>query len=242
MEETDPFSREVSTISREPAARIRIVVVEDHAILREGLVALLEIEEGLEIVGVASEVASAVELVGRLRPTVMMTDLTLPGDSGIVLLAAARAVAPDTRSLVLTAHHDEEYFRAAIEAGALGYVFKDAGRVELLQAIKFVAEGKVYLSGGLTERLLSGYLQLASGDQAPAPASLLTPREREILKKIATGRSNKATARTLGLSVKTVEKHRANLMHKLGLHNSAEVTMFAIKHGLVSGELVDPAT
>ncbi|MGH8863701.1 MAG: response regulator [Burkholderiales bacterium] len=230
----------VTTDTGPSAARIRIVLVEDHVILKEGLVALLEIEQDLEIVGLAGDVPSGVELVRSLRPAVLMTDLSLPGGSGISLISTVRELAPDTRSMVLTAHHEEEYFRAAMEAGALGYVLKDASRQELLQAIRSVAAGQQHLCSAVSQRVLSDYLRFSSGARSTAPARMVTDREREVLAKIASGRSNKAIASELSLSVKTVEKHRANLMRKLGLRNSAEVTMFAIRHGLVSANTVGP--
>lgn len=213
--------------------RIRIVLVEDHAILQEGLIALLELEHDLEIVGQAMDAATALELVRNLQPSVLMTDLSLGGESGISLISKVQGVSPQTRSLVLTAHDEEEYFRASMEAGALGYVLKDAGRAELLQGIRLVASGQQYLSAAMARRVLSGYLR-TTGSGVDAPASRLTDREREVLAKIATGQPNKVIASELTISVKTVEKHRANLMRKLGLRNSAEVTMFAVRHGLIS--------
>ncbi len=239
MQNARAVKTRVATAANPVAAKVRIVLVEDHAILKEGLVALLEIETDLEIVGEARDTATAVELVRSLRPDILMTDLSLPGGSGIGLISAVREVAPETRALVLTAHHEEEYFRAAMDAGALGYVLKDAGRVELLLAIRSVAAGGRFLSSALAQKVLSGYLNV-SGQAMPAtPAQQLTGREREVLAKIAGGQSNKAIAGLLAISVKTVEKHRANLMRKLGLRNSAEVTMFAIRHGLINAGGVD---
>jgi len=224
----------LTALSGARPSRIRILLVEDHAILQEGLVALLEIEKDLEIVGQAMNVPDAVELVRTLQPAVLMTDLTLGGESGIGLIARVKELAPQTHSLVLTAHDEEEYFRASMEAGALGYVLKDAGRAELLQGIRLVAGGQQYLSSAMARRVLSGYLKISPAGAPASPTSVLTSREREVLSKIATGHSNKVIASELKISVKTVEKHRANLMHKLGLRNSAEVTMFAIRHGLIS--------
>jgi DNA-binding NarL/FixJ family response regulator len=215
------------------SARIPIVLVEDHLILKEGLVALLEIEQDLEIVGQAADAATAIALVRSLRPAVLITDLSLEGESGISLIASVREVAPETASLVLTAHHEEEYFRAAMKAGALGFVLKDASRLELLDAIRSVAAGRQYLSSALASRVLSGYLRIAGEGSSVAPTNQLTDREREVLARIAAGQGNKAIASGLAISVKTVEKHRANLMRKLGLHNSAEVTMYAVKYGLI---------
>lgn len=238
MQATGSAKTRFPAIPEPIAARIRIVLVEDHLILKEGLVALLEIEDDFEIVGEARDAPSALELVRSLRPAVLVTDLSLPGQSGISLISAVREIAPEIRSLVLTAHHEEEYFRAAMDAGALGYVLKDAGRVELLLAIREVAAGRQHLSSALATRVLSGYLKFAN--VVTSTARMLTDREREVLAKIASGQSNKAIAGALALSVKTVEKHRSNFMRKLGLRNSAEVTMFAIRNGLVSAGAVNP--
>lgn len=216
------------------SARISIVLVEDHLILKEGLVALLEIEQDLEIVGHAADAATAIDLVRSLRPAVLITDLSLVGESGISLISNVREVAPATASLVLTAHHEEEYFRAAMKAGALGFVLKDANRLELLHAIRSVAAGRQYLCSTLAGRVLSGYLRIAGEGSWETPIDQLTDREREVLARIAAGHANKTIASGLAISVKTVEKHRANLMRKLGLHNSAEVTMFAVRYGLIS--------
>lgn len=221
-------------------SRIRILLVEDHAILQEGLAALLEIEQDLEIVGQAMNASDALELARTLQPAVLMTDLTLGNESGIGLIARVKEAAPRTHSLVLTAHDEEEYFRASMEAGALGYVLKDAGRAELLQGIRLVATGQQYLSSAMARRVLKGYLKAGTAGAPASPTSVLTSREREVLSKIAAGRSNKVIAGELKISVKTVEKHRANLMHKLGLRNSAEVTMFAIRHGLISARPAPP--
>ena len=168
-----------------------------------------------------------------------MTDLSLPGRSGISLISAVREVAPETRSLVLTAHHEEEYFRAAMDAGALGYVLKDAGRVELLLAIRSVAAGGQHLSSVLAQRVLSGYLELQQ--RAPYPAQQLTDREREVLARIACGQSNKAIAGALATERQDGRKAPVQLdAQARACTIPSEVTMFAIRHGLVSAGAVNP--
>jgi DNA-binding NarL/FixJ family response regulator len=218
--------------------KIRIVLVEDHAILREGLKALIEIESDFDIVGEFGSVEECLAGIGDLQPDLLLTDLALPGRSGIELLTEIQRLSPSTRKLVLTAHENEEYIRAALNAGANGYVLKDANSAELMLAIRTVSLGQQFLCKAIASKILSGYLSgHAPGDQrsaAPAATQSITEREREVLTRIALGNSNKLIARELGVSPKTVEKHRSNLMRKLQLHNAAAITMFAIRNGMTS--------
>src|ERR1700730_15170505 len=220
--------------------RIRIVLVEGHAILREGLKALIEIEADFHIVAEFGSVEDSLEGIRDLQPDLVLTDLALPGRSGIELLAEIQRLSPLTRKLVLTAHENEEYIRAALQAGANGYVLKDAKSGELMLAIRTVSLGQQFLCKAIASKILSGYLSgHASGDQrgaVPAGTQSITQPEREILTRIALGNSNKLIARELGVSPKTVEKHRSNLMRKLQLHNAAAITMFAIRNGMTSSD------
>jgi len=222
------------TTGTAPGGKSRIVLVEDHAILREGLRALLELEQDLRIVGEAPNGIDAVPTVDSLSPDLVITDIALPGRSGIELIACLRQARAATKILVLTAHNSEEYIRAALNAGAHGYVLKDASRAELLQAIRAVLGGQTYLCASVTAKVVTGYLRPKSEGLTLAAVELVTEREREVLTRVALGRSNKLIARELQVSVKTVEKHRANLMRKLTLHNTAAVTRFAIRHGMVN--------
>ncbi|HEY4968374.1 MAG TPA: response regulator transcription factor [Steroidobacteraceae bacterium] len=216
--------------------RIRLVLVEDHAILREGLKALIELEADFEIVGEFASAELSLAGISELQPDIVMTDLALPGRSGIELLAEVKRVSPRSRKLVLTAHENEEYIRAALNAGADGYVLKDANSAELMLAIRTVSAGQRFLCKAISSKILSGYLSgYAAGDQraaTPVVTQSITEREREVLTRIALGNSNKLIARDLGVSPKTVEKHRSNLMRKLQLHNAAAITMFAIRNGM----------
>jgi DNA-binding NarL/FixJ family response regulator len=144
--------------------------------------------------------------------------------------------------LVLTAHNSEEYIRAALNAGADGYVLKDATRADLLQAIRAVLSGQTYLCSSVTEKVVSGYLHPKAEESPDSATDQVTGREREVLTRVALGESNKLIARALGVSVKTIEKHRANLMRKLTLHNTAAVTRFAIRHGMLSAADLDSAS
>jgi len=231
-----PYTRSDTIFGGERKPRIRLVMVEDHAILREGLKALIEIESDFDLVGEFSSAEECLDGIGDLRPDVLLTDLALPGRSGIELLAELRRVSPSTRKLVLTVHANVEYIRAALNAGADGYLLKDANSAELMLGIRTVSAGQQFLCKGIASKILSGYLSGYSvADQraaAPAMTQSITEREREVLTRIALGNSNKLIARDLGVSPKTVEKHRSNLMRKLQLHNAAAITMFAIRNGM----------
>ncbi len=220
--------------------RHRLVLVEDHAILREGLRALLELESDLTIVGEATNGLDALPTVQSLAPSLVITDIALPGRSGIELIGYLRQLPRQPKILVLTAHNSEEYIRAALNAGAHGYVLKDASRAELLQAIRAVLDDQTYLCASVTAKVVTGYLRPKTAGLPLPTAELVTGREREVLIRVALGRSNKLIARELLLSVKTVEKHRANLMRKLTLHNTAAVTRFAIRNGMLTAADLEP--
>jgi two-component system, NarL family, response regulator NreC len=210
---------------------VRIVLIDGHAILRDGLRALLEAEADLRVVGEAGNGMDAVGVVQTTRPALVVTDLFMPGDSGMHL-EKLRIVDASLRMLVLTAYADDMYIKAALQAGADGYLLKQAGRNELLRAIRIVLGGRKYFSASVSARLVAGYL---GGREAGGRLNSwrISEREREVLTGIALGASNKRLANTLRLSVKTVEKHRANLMRKLALHNTAALTMFAVHNGFV---------
>jgi DNA-binding NarL/FixJ family response regulator len=222
-------------VGAEAKPRISIVLVEDHAILREGLKALIEIESDFQVVGEFCSVEASLDGIRELQPDIVITDISLPGRSGIELLGEIRRLSPRTRKMVLTAHDNEECIRAAMSADADGYVLKSANSAELHRAIRSVSVGQRFLCEAVASKVLVGYL---SGDQRAAPglAQSITGREREVLTRIALGNSNKLIARDLGVSPKTVEKHRSNLMRKLQLHNAAAITLFAIRNGLTSTE------
>jgi DNA-binding NarL/FixJ family response regulator len=212
---------------------LRILIAEDHTILREGLRALLSSDPDITVVGEAEDGRDAVRLVGALQPTLVLMDLSMPGTNGIEAIAEIKRRFPETKVIALTVHKSEEYIREALQVGADGYVLKDATYAELTMAIKSVFNGKTYLSPSISERIITGYLD---GGKAGVNTAwdTLTHREREILKLIAEGRTNKHIASYLCVSVKTVEKHRSNLMRKLDLHNAPMLTAFAIEKGVIS--------
>lgn len=219
-----------------PAPRLTLLLIDDHAMLREGLRALLDLEPDLEVVGDAGTFDDGLAAAIRLRPRVVLVDIGLPGRSGLELLRELRTACPGTRVVLLTAHSSEEYIRAGLDARADGYVSKDSSHAELVAAIHAVIEGRQYLCKAVAARVLAGYLR-DDGVHGPQPArSPITAREQVVLARIAAGMSNKGVARELNLSVKTVEKHRANLMRKLQLHNAAGITRYALCHQLIAAD------
>ncbi|MEW6352603.1 MAG: response regulator transcription factor [Thermodesulfobacteriota bacterium] len=212
----------------------RLVIAEDHTIIREGLRALLATDPGFDIVGEAADGLDAVKSVEALRPDLVIMDLSMPKMNGVGAIREIKRVAPDTKIVVLTVHKNEEYILASFKAGANGYVLKYATHEELVSAIRTVLRGQPYLSPAVSAVVLEGYLQ---GQEKPRPDSSLgslTARETDVLKLIAEGYKNKQIAELLGISVKTVERHRANLMKKLDLHNGPALTAFAVEKGLIS--------
>jgi two-component system response regulator NreC len=228
----------VPSMLKEPpaiaAARISVLLVDDHAILREGLRALLELEPDIDVLGEAGTFEEALKRAVELMPDIVLTDIGLPGRSGLSLVTELRKHCPHARVVLLTAHSSEEYLRAGLDVRADGYVLKDSGREELVAALRSVVGGQQYLCKAVADTVMATYLSRDGRPVARSPLQTLTERERQVLTRVASGHSNKAVARDLILSVKTVEKHRANLMRKLSLHNAADITRFALNHHLVA--------
>ena len=231
-----------STVSARGSAdpeNVRVAIIDDHIILRQGLRALLEIESDLEVVGEAGTAKDALELVRRTQPSVVLSDIALPDQSGLALIGQLQHCCPTARILMFTAYCSEDYIRVALNSRADGYILKDASRAELLYAIRAVARGEKFLSAAITARAMKGLLAADDGSRSNGAVAAITGREREVLVRIALGLPNKVIAKELDLAVKTVEKHRSNLMRKLSLHNSAEVTMYAVRTGMVSADRTD---
>jgi DNA-binding NarL/FixJ family response regulator len=212
----------------------RIVIAEDHTILREGLRALISSQEDLEVVGEAGDGREAVRQVEGLTPDLILMDLSMPKMNGVEAIREIRKRIPQTRILALTVHKTEEFILEVLQAGADGYIPKDASSNELMMAIRSVLMGKRYLCPSVSKVVIEGYLESRRASAASTPWETLTKREREILKLIAEGHKNKEIADYLCISVKTVEKHRANLMKKLDLHSAAALTAYAMERGLVT--------
>lgn len=212
----------------------RIMIVEDHTLLRAGLRALLSQDPDIEIVGEADNGRDAVRMIGVLAPHLVLMDLSMPGMNGIEALMDIKRRNPETRVLILTIHKTEEYIHESLRAGADGYILKDATQDELRIAVRSVLNGKTYLSPDISEKVINGYLGSGKASGPSSAWEILTHREREVLKLVAEGHPNKYIADYLCLSVKTVEKHRSNLMKKLDLHNASMLTSYAIEKGLLA--------
>jgi len=211
----------------------KIVIAEDHTILREGLHALISSEAEYEVVGEAGDGRDAIRLAERLEPDLILMDLSMPNMNGMDAIREIKRRTPNIKVIALTVHKTEEYILATLQSGANGYVLKDATHAELMMAIRSVMDGKTFLSPGVSEKVIDGYLEGHKGLKTQSSWDTLSPREREVLKLIAEGKKNREIAEYLYLSLKTVEKHRSNLMKKLDLHNAAALTAFAIEKGLV---------
>ncbi len=212
----------------------RIVIAEDHTILREGLKALLSADAEFDIVGEAGDGLEAIRRVEKLHPDLILVDLSMPRLNGISAIKDIKRRFPPTKIVALTVHKTEEYILAALEAGADGYVLKDATHQELTLAIKNVLAGRPYLSPGVSKTVINGYLNGTKGSRPESLFEKLTQREKEVLKLIAEGNKNREIADYLCLSLKTVEKHRANLMKKLDIHNAVDLSAFAMAQGIVT--------
>lgn len=214
----------------------RILLVEDHTLLRVGLRALLCHDADLEVVGEAANGRDAIRAIAELSPDLVITDLTMPGMNGMEAIAQIKRRYPRVRILVLTLHRADEYIHESLKAGADGYILKDATHDELRVAIRSVLNGKTYLSPDISTNVVSVYLGGGKSAGYSSAWESVTHRERQVLKLVAEGRANKFIAEYLCLSVKTVEKHRSNLMRKLDLHNASMLTSFAIGKGLLAGD------
>jgi two-component system response regulator NreC len=212
---------------------IQLLLVDDHEVVRSGLRMLLENEEDVEIVGEAGTAEEAIAAVGELSPDVVLMDIGLPDRSGIDAASEIKEVAPKTAVVALTIHEDEEYFFKMLEAGASGYVPKRAAPNELLTAIRTAASGEVYLYPSLAKLLVKDYLTQDQQSQAGRSGDVLTARENEVLAHLADGATNFEIADTLGISPKTVARHRENIMRKLNLHSRTELVKYAIRKGII---------
>jgi len=216
---------------------IRLLICDDHAVVRSGLRLLLDGKHNIEVVGEASEGDEAIGMARELQPNVVLMDLSMPhGKDGMTATAELKKELPDIAVLILTMHDDDEYLFRAIQIGAAGYILKNAPHDELVAAIQMVASGNAYLSPTATKRLMSEYLHQAKNSGEQGPYETLSDREKEILGWIAKGYSNKEIADSLVISVKTVETHKSNLMEKLGLRTRPELIRFALKKGLLNFE------
>lgn len=211
---------------------LRILIVDDHAVVRRGVRSLLESEPGWEISAEATTGREAVEIARRLQPDVVVLDLSLPELNGLDATRQILKDSPRTEILVLTMHHSEELTRDALQAGARGFVLKSDADQSLIAAVKSLREHKPFLSSRVTEFVLDDYLRRTGALENVAREGV-TAREREIIQLLAEGKSNKEAASTLGISVKTIEAHRANIMRKLRFRSLSELVRYAIRNRIV---------
>jgi len=212
---------------------IRVIVADDHHLVRQGIRALLERADDIEVVGEAADGQEAIELVQRLNPDVLVIDIAMPRLDGTQATERVRALGVATQVVILSMHSDETLVRQTLRSGARGYLLKRSVTEELLLAVRAAVRGEIYLSPAISASLLDEFLAVEADSEERRPSDLLTPREREVLQLIAEGHTNTAIAQMMNVSVKTVEKHRAHLMSKLKVHDVAGLIRLAIKHGLV---------
>lgn len=217
-------------------SKIKLVLADDHAVVRSGLRMLLQAQPDMEIVGEAESGKEALAQVRSLQPDVILMDIQMPGMNGIEATRQIKEVGGNTAVLALTMHEDDQYFFEMLQAGASGYLPKRAAPDELVRAIRTVSRGEVFLYPSLATRLVQSYLGGEAGSETEALVSDLTPREQEVLVLIAEGMTNPEIADKLVISVKTVDRHRENIMRKLNLHSRIELVKFALRHGLIGLE------
>lgn len=213
-------------------SKLRVLIVDDHGVIRGGMRSMLQSEPDIDVVGEAARGEEALEKARQARPDVVLMDISLPGISGIEATRRLKAEFPAIRAIILTVHDDEEFFFAALRAGADGYVVKSAEPTELLSAVRSVARGNLHLPPEATRAVVECFLSSRNGSQEEGTHAL-TPREKEVLRLAAAGQTNREMARMLVLSMRTVEKHRQAVMHKLGLTRREELTKYAIRKGLI---------
>jgi DNA-binding NarL/FixJ family response regulator len=218
---------------RRLATNYRLFIVEDHQLFREGLKSMFRNREGIDIVGEAEDGLEALRGIRKSKPDLVLLDLSMPKLGGISVIKEVKRELPQTRILALTIHESDQYILEVFQAGADGYCIKDTSRQELMIAVDNVLEGKTYISPGISDQVIEGFLSGHRKLKNESRWDTVTQREREVLKLLAEGYTNKEIAELLHISAKTVEKHRANLISKLDMHNVAQLTAFAIEKGLV---------
>jgi two-component system, NarL family, response regulator NreC len=211
---------------------VKVLVADDHPIVRKGLRDLLENDPLFHIVGEAGDGLQALELVKQQKPDVLIVDMMMPGLNGLEVLRQAKQLLPNLQAIVLSMHSNEAYVAEALKNGASGYVLKDSGPVELIQAVNEVLAGRHYLSSAISEEMVNTYIRKIETSKVD-PYSLLTNREREIMQLTAEGYTSQEIAERFTISRRTVEQHRANIMQKLGLRNQSDLIRYAFKRGVL---------
>jgi len=215
-------------------SKIRILVADDHGVVRKGLRFLLDRQSDMEVVGEASDGREVVRLCEKLNPNVVIMDVAMPQLNGIDAAAQIVKTSPSIRIVMLSMYADESYLVRALSAGAKGYLLKDSAEVDIVRAVQVVSQGRPFFSPQIAQSLLDDYVRTMQQRGLQDSYELLTDREREVLQLLAEGKSNKEVATILDLSTYTVETHRTNLMHKLNLHNTAEIVLYAVRKKVIT--------
>jgi two-component system response regulator NreC len=215
-------------------SKIRILVCDDHTILREGIRLLLDSQPDIQVIGEAGNGHEAVEKARTLKPDIILMDIAMPGLNGLEATKQIRHDDPHARVLVLTMYESDEYVSRMLEAGVQGYVLKKAAGSDLVHAIYAIDQGEAFLYPSITKRLVEDYLRRVETGQERTSFNRLTSREREVLQLIAEGNSSQQIAQTLSVSVRTVQNHRAHIMEKLGMHDRGELIKYAIQKGIIA--------
>lgn len=213
--------------------KLKVLIADDHGVVRKGLRLLLEEYPELEVVGEAANGRDVVRLASDLSPHVVLMDVAMPLLNGIEAAGQIRKVNSDIGIIMLTMHADESYVLRALNAGVKGYLLKESAEEDLLRAVKAVSHGKPFFSPAITHTLLEDYMRVLKQEGLSDTFELLTPREKEVLQLLAEGKTNKDVAAILDVSLYTVESHRTNLMQKLNLHNTAEIVLYAVRKNMV---------
>lgn len=217
-------------------SKIRVMIVDDHALVREGIMAFLKFHNDIEVVGEASNGLEAIEKAERLRPDIILMDIAMPELGGIEATLEIKKRMPDIRILILTQYDDKEYVSRLLKAGVSGYILKHAVGTDLISAIRAVAKGESYIYSSIASKVIDGFIGKGSAMNIEDPYEKLTDREKQVLKLIAEGHSHKEIANLLDISVKTVIAHQTNLSEKLDLHSRAALIKFAISKGIIKLE------
>jgi DNA-binding NarL/FixJ family response regulator len=215
-------------------SKVRILLADDHGLVRKGLRFVLESEPGMEVVGEAGDGREAVRMVEELKPAVVIMDIAMPHLNGIDATSQIVKKNPESGVIMLSVHSDESYLLRALSAGAKGYLLKDSAELDVIRAVQAVAHGRPFFSPAIAKTLLEDYMRYLQQRNIQDSYDLLTDREREILQLLAEGKSNKEVANLLTLSLYTVETHRTHIMQKLNLHNTAEIVLYAVRKKIIS--------
>ena len=213
---------------------IRIVLADDHVVMRNGLRLLLERQPNFEVVGESADGRQTVEICDKLKPDVLVLDIAMPNLNGIEAARQISAKWPQTAIVILSMHSDESYVLRALKSGARAYLLKDSAEADLLNAIRAVSEGKAFFSPAISKMLVEDYMRRLEQRGVEDSYELLTTREREVLQLLAEGKSNKEVASMLNLSLYTIETHRGNILQKLNLHSVPELILYAVRKGVIS--------